>query len=458
MTETVRFLIIGAGPTGLSAARRLQQLGVDDFLVLEQSERVGGLSTSIRDDAGFTWDIGGHVIFSHYPFFDQILKDTLADADWLKHTRSAWARMGGQWVPYPVQANLRHMPFAARWKSVAGICATALRQGNRPAHFGDWLEASFGRGLAEAFMIPYNRKVWAHPLDQMAYGWIGERVAKISPWTTLRNVVFGIDATTWGPNHTFVFPREGGTGRIWTRLHELIGLENVRLQTGVRRVNTREKWVETTTGERIGYIHLLNTMALDLFVNCLDPNPGSGVLDASGKLAHSSIHVVGLGCRGKPPASIADKCWMYFPESNCPFYRVTHFSKYSPNNVPKPEAQWSLLAETSESSTKPVNADTIVNETLKGARATGLLTDESDVVHTWHHRADRAYPTPSLGRDGALETILSYLESVGVQSRGRFGLWRYEVGNQDHSAMQGAEWADRMVSGVRETLAGVVPA
>lgn len=454
MTDSVRFLIIGAGPTGLGAARRLQQLGQEDVLILEQSPRVGGLSTSVRDDAGFTWDIGGHVVFSHYPFFDQILADTLSEADWLRHDRSAWARLGGNWVPYPVQSNLRHMPLCEKWKSVAGIVQASLQSDSKPAHFEQWLRASFGGGLASVFMIPYNRKVWAQPLDQMSYGWIGERVAKVSVTSTLRNVLMGKDSTKWGPNNTFMFPREGGTGKIWNRLHELIGKQKVRFNAGVNKINTVDKIVETTDGRSILYEHLLSTMALDLLVTLLQPAASADLLSAAARLQHSSVHVVGVGFRGKPPASIRDKCWMYFPENNCPFYRVTVFSNYSPNNVPDPATQWSLLAETSESPTKPVNASTIVEDTIQGFLNTGLVSRREDVVHQWHHRADRAYPTPSLGRDPALEVLLPYLESVGIQSRGRFGLWRYELGNQDHSAMQGGEWADRMVSGARETLAG----
>jgi UDP-galactopyranose mutase len=68
----VRFLIIGAGPTGLGAAWRLKELGEHDFLVLDASPEAGGLSRSFRDERGFTWDIGGHVLFSHYPYFDAV--------------------------------------------------------------------------------------------------------------------------------------------------------------------------------------------------------------------------------------------------------------------------------------------------------------------------------------------------------------------------------------------------
>ena len=52
---------------------------------------------------------------------------------------------------------------------------------------------------------------------------------------------------------------------------------------------------------------------------------------------------------------------------------------------------------------------------------------------------------PSLGRDRALATLQPWLEAHGIYSRGRFGGWRYEASNMDHSVMQGVEWAQRMV-------------
>jgi UDP-galactopyranose mutase len=61
-----RVVILGAGPTGLGAAVRLGELGVDAVTVLEAEAQPGGLAASHRDQHGFTWDVGGHVQFSHY--------------------------------------------------------------------------------------------------------------------------------------------------------------------------------------------------------------------------------------------------------------------------------------------------------------------------------------------------------------------------------------------------------
>ena len=48
-------------------------------------------------------------------------------------------------------------------------------------------------------------------------------------------------------------------------------------------------------------------------------------------------------------------------------------------------------------------------------------------------------PLPFLGRDSILTQIHRRLEPLNILSRGRFGGWRYEVSNQDHAFMQGAE-------------------
>jgi hypothetical protein len=54
-----RFLIIGAGPTGLAAASWLHELNQEDWLILEAAREAGGLARSFVDDKGFTRVIGG---------------------------------------------------------------------------------------------------------------------------------------------------------------------------------------------------------------------------------------------------------------------------------------------------------------------------------------------------------------------------------------------------------------
>jgi phytoene dehydrogenase-like protein len=71
----VDVLVIGAGPTGLGAAQRASELGLS-YLVVEKAAGPGGMAASVTDPNGFTWDLGGHVLHSHFDHFDKALADT----------------------------------------------------------------------------------------------------------------------------------------------------------------------------------------------------------------------------------------------------------------------------------------------------------------------------------------------------------------------------------------------
>lgn len=87
---------------------RLQQLGHTNWTMLESTGRVGGLARSVVDDKGFVWDMGGHVIFSHYKYFDELLEATVPE--WLKHHRESWVWCKDRFVPYPFQNNIHRLP------------------------------------------------------------------------------------------------------------------------------------------------------------------------------------------------------------------------------------------------------------------------------------------------------------------------------------------------------------
>jgi protoporphyrinogen oxidase len=209
--------------------------------------------------------------------------------------------------------------------------------------------------------------------------------------------------------------------------------------------------VTTAKGETLNYGALISTIPLRELIRF------SGQLQfdklAERGLLYSSSNIFGIGLRGTTPENLRQKCWMYFPEGNCPFYRVTVFSNYSPNKVPDIKRNWSLMAEVSESSHKPVDQAHLLDQVIEGLLATRLIERREDIVSTWRHRAGYGYPTPGLERDAALAELVPFFESQGVYPRGRFGLWKYEVSNQDHSFMQGVEVVERLLHGRQEITA-----
>jgi len=443
----MRILIIGAGPCGLGAAYHLNKLGHSDWQILERNDHVGGLSASFRDNSGFTWDVGGHVLFSHFDYFDRVLEGALGDA-YYEHMRESWVRILGTWVPYPFQNNIRHLPNEVLQECVQGLRGLSGNPADT-ANFSEWMETVFGAGIVKYFMEPYNRKVWGVPLDSMSREWIGERVSVVDIDRIERNILEQRDDVSWGPNNRFRFPMNGGTGAIFEGIaRPLQG--KIRFGSDIIQVDLDKKLVTCADGAEFDYDMLINTSPLDKFIANTVDSPDV-VRDATARLVHNGGLIVGLGFSGE---RIDPKCWMYFPESNSPFYRVTNFYNYSPNNVPCGDVgrYFSLMCETTYSRYKPVESSTIIESTLEGLVNSGMIGSGqvNDVVSSYRIDIPYSYPVPSLGRDRGLSVIHPFLESNGVYSRGRFGAWQYEVGNMDHSFMQGVEVVDRLLAGTPE--------
>jgi protoporphyrinogen oxidase len=436
----VDFLVVGAGPTGIGAALNLAGRD-EDFLIVDSDHRPGGLAKSVTDSSGFTWDFGGHVQFSHYDLFDEFMDRALGHDGWLEHVRESWIWVAGRFVPFPLQNNLHRLPDAERAACIDGLRKLPAQRA-APANFRAWIDDNFGDGIAELFMVPYNLKVWAHPLELMGCQWVADRVA-VPSLAALEQAAHTLDDDiAWGPNSTFRFPKFGGTGAVWAALASSLDASRVRMGDGLVRINPRIRSASLGSGLEVSYEHLISTIPLDQVTRVA----GLDVLSAAtSQLRHSSTNVVGIGIVGSPPASLRAKSWMYFPESSSPFYRVTVFSNYSPQNVPS--GTWSLMAEVSESEFKPVDHNQVVDTVVDGMLSVGLLDPRSQIASRWHTVLPYGYPIPTISRDLVLAEVLPALDEIGIHSRGRFGAWKYEVSNQDHSFMQGWECVDRICTG-----------
>jgi protoporphyrinogen oxidase len=451
MTPTVeeaRIVILGAGPTGLGAAYRLQELGFSQFVLFEKENHPGGLASSFTDEHGFTWDIGGHVQFSHYGYFDNLMEYLMGD-EWLHHERESWIWICDRFVPYPFQNNIRYLPKQEMRDCLQGLIKIHKNGHNGPPdNFEDWIQHHFGDGVARHFLLPYNNKVWAYPPSEMSYQWVGERVAEVDLERVIFNILDDRQDASWGPNNTFRFPLRGGTGEVWKRLAARLPADHMRYGKSLCHLNTRGKKLLFSDGTTEDYDVLISTIPLDVLVASSDL--ATSLKEESKTLLYSTVNVVGIGLRGAPPSHLNRKCWMYFPEDSSPFYRATVFSNYSPHNVPDISKYWSLMLEVSESRVKQLDRARVLDSVVDGLLATRLIDSRNQIVTTWHYVAEHGYPTPFLRRDDVIGSLLPALEASDIYSRGRFGAWKYEVSNQDHSLMQGVELVDRLFTGAPE--------
>jgi len=119
-------VVIGAGPTGLSAAYHLGS----DALLLEANESVGGWCRSIVEN-GFTFDFAGHIMFSNDPYVHEMYEKLLGDnVHW--QDREAWIYSKDVFTRYPFQGSLYGLPPQVIKECIMGA-----------------IEARYGKGDAE---------------------------------------------------------------------------------------------------------------------------------------------------------------------------------------------------------------------------------------------------------------------------------------------------------------------
>ncbi|WP_200259825.1 FAD-dependent oxidoreductase [Streptomyces sp. HSG2] len=448
-----RIVILGAGPCGLACADELNRLGHRAWTLLEAAPVPGGLAASVVDPAGFTWDLGGHVVFSHFGEFDRLLAELFTTDELLLHDRSSYVRFRDRWVPYPFQQHLHHLPAEDAEACVHDLLlACQRREQGLPADadFATWLQGMYGSGLVERFFGPYNSKVWAMTPEQMASSWVAERVAPVDPGEVLAAFSGTAPAARrWGPNATFAFPARGGTGEIWRRLA-------ARLDGGLRTsaravaVDPAARIVTLADGERIGFDHLVATGPLDRLVAMTVRAPAT-VWEAAGRLRHTTVAMVGLGYRAP---TTDERSWLYFPQAEVPFYRATNFSKYAPAHVPGADTQafsaW--MTETSMLPGTRLDYSRLIRACDQALRRHGLVPEHAPLASTHLELIEHAYPVPTLDRDEALAAVVPWLQAHGIYPRGRFGTWRYEIGNMDHAVKMGIDIARRLVNGTTEEL------
>jgi len=164
----VDFLILGAGVAGLAAGAVLG----DDAMVLESQSRPGGLVRSFSltvDGVGDFWfDHVLHLLYLPDP-------DT---SEWVHgfpglHLEPcppvAWVDTTEGTVRYPFQMHLAGLPPAIIRRCLSDLAQVTFSSGAAPIeNFEEHLLATFGRGMCDAFLFPYNHKMWRRDLDTLA--------------------------------------------------------------------------------------------------------------------------------------------------------------------------------------------------------------------------------------------------------------------------------------------------
>jgi len=454
-------IVIGGGPTGLSAA---YHVGADNLL-LERNETVGGWCRSIQD-GGFTFDHAGHIMFSNDPYVLELYDKLLGDNQhW--QMREAWIHSKGVYTRYPFQGALYGLPpdvikecilgaIEARYglTSVAPACASqqvedccadgtadvaAASPQARAADtqsFEDFIYKVWGKGIAKHFAIPYNRKLWTVPLGEMETSWLGGRV----PLPDLSEIIEGAlrpVARPMGPNARFGYPRRGGFQALMNGFLPLIR-GKVELNAEVAQVLPEEHVVALADGRRFKYGNLVSTMPLPELVKLIGTAAPAEVREAARGLRHISIRCVNIGIAR---TGVTDKHWIYYPEDSI-FHRIFVQGNASPEcNAP---GGFGFTCEISYSPWKPLPLDgeALIQRCISDAIRVGFMRADDQVLVANQVDMPVAYVVYDHQRARNVAIVREWLAQHDILLAGRYSEWEYY--NSDHAFLAGKRAAEQV--------------
>ncbi len=382
MTTRIKYLILGGGPSGLSLASKLKQLGETSFLILEKENEPGGLCRSIEID-GSPLDIGGgHFLDSRNRKVLDFVYNFMPEDEWNRFDRISKIKTLKFEIDYPYEANIWQLPVEDQFEHLISILNAGWNKDQpQPEKFSEWITWKLGNVIADNYMLPYNSKIFANiDLNELGTYWL-HKLPNVTFEDTLKSCLTKKPQGTIPAHAQFFYPKRYGYGELFHRMAEFIGRDAILLNYEVSSINPSELTVN-------------NELKADLIITTIpwpelidsESIPSEIKLEFS-KLKHSSIDVT---YRSKNQSTTSH--WTYFPDPNLPFHRVL----YRYNFIENARGYWE--------------------------ETNSLRTDQNDPP-THHNKF--AYPLNTIEKPQSISTILHWAKSQSIIGLGRWGEWEH---------------------------------
>lgn len=422
----VKTLILGGGLTGLSTAYHLKQAGDNNYLVLEKENEPGGLCRSIYKD-GFTFDYSGHLLHLHTEQGKKLVRKLLGK-NLHQLIRRAWIYTHDVRVPFPFQANLYALPADWRRACVDGLLAAKKHAKTAPKNFEDFCLQSFGKGIYQAFMRPYNTKLWGRAPRQLTCEWCGPFVPLPSA-AQIKQSAVKKPKEIFGYNASFYYPKQGGCGALAYALAARV--QNLQLNTPVTQIDLKTKTVRAG-GKIYSYDTLVNTLPLSVFLRLLKKAPALRV--QAKKLTVQPVTVYQVAFTGK----IKPFSWIYFPDKQDPFYRVGLQSGFSTANAP--QNTYSLYVELPGKVRPSLARERTICRALLQK---GIISDSDEKISSCWQTLPQAYVVYDKHRTPVVRRVTQALAKQHCFCGGRYGRWEYSF--MESALLQGQEMANKIL-------------
>lgn len=401
----MKYLILGAGPAGLTVANKLKQAGITDFLVLEREETAGGLCRSVDVD-GSPFDIGGgHFLDVRRPHVNEFLFEFMPEEEWDKYDRDSRIVVNGNVVNHPIEANIWQMKIEDQVEYLKSIAVAGCNIGTpMPEAFVDWIYWKLGSKVAEDYMIPYNQKMFNKELNQLGTYWL-EKLPNVSFEETLLSCLTKKAYGTQPGHAQFYYPKKYGYGELWLRMADAIK-DNIEYNKSVKAIDFTTKTITTADGEKYQAETIITTipwMEFDVIIGMPED-----IRESIGELKFSSIQIEYFAENLDTPCQ-----WIYYPDPKLSYHRILVRHNFCPNS----KGYWT-----------ETNSERIGME------------DPND---NFKYMNQYAYPLNTIRKPEIMKKLLSWSKEQGVIGLGRWG--EHQHYNSDVTVDLAMKLAEKLV-------------
>ena len=305
--EAVDVVILGAGISGIGAARSLREAGFEAVLV-EREPEVGGTARSFERD-GFRYDLGPH-------FPTSGLAEELGLLEGCRKLPNFEAiRVDGTNYRYPL--GLLKRPSFLATVGLAWLKGKLSGREPRTGSLEQYLHDVFGELFPDQVLIPLLEK-WAGAGAAELSAAVATRLDRPRVRTLVHHVVVALTKTNRqlaeDGGQYWVYP-EKGLG--WLSREAARGLE-VRTScaaTGLAIEKGFATRVDLEDGTSLTPRAVISTLPLDTLAG-LAP----AVRGELGGFRYRSLVLLYLPIESQ---RLSDHAWYWFPERECPFYRLS---------------------------------------------------------------------------------------------------------------------------------------